>query len=87
MVHVLIDLDSVASIRSNKEDITQSFKDLEQAQVEMAGTAICLLGKKERKVDIEKKIYYYSHAILGFAFPQLQFRERRMAQCVERNSQ
>lgn len=51
-VHVLLELESVASIRSTKEDVTQSFKDLEQSQIEMAGTAICLIGKKDRKVGI-----------------------------------
>lgn len=48
-VLVTVELDDLTAIRATKDDITQSFKDLEQAQVEMATAGLCLVYKKDRK--------------------------------------
>ncbi len=45
----MVELEAVVSLLSSKEEIVQSCKELEQAQIEMAMSGICLVLKKDKK--------------------------------------
>ncbi len=72
VVHALVDLRSVVSVRATKEELVQLFKEMEQTQVEMAALAIGLMLKKDKKelffldsVDQKEALLAELEAILG----------------------